>query len=287
MTSVSIDFVAGSHGNFLEYVCNKFIAKVPITDGPFTDLGTSHNKNQSYYDHAVFRAMHYSEFQLPTKDDVIRITFGQDDLLILSSVSLFRAGDTGIDNNMLEHNTYHKLNNKLYRNLIDTINSAYPEYAISSLIPDCPRFILREFFKFGFRDPGVHGFLQKMEQITNSSAKNVFDFPFSTFYNSEMFLNKINALAKWFGELNIDNLSIQQLHADFLSKNTYTDHKEISDTIISAIKNKRYTPIPKLTLFQESYINGVLEHTYPGLEMPFMQNEYFKNTKDIIEYINV
>ena len=118
MHQVSIDFVAGSHGNFLEFVCNKFIAKVDITFSPFNSLGASHVKTQDYIDNRVFLADHYvlQRHQLTRK--IIRITFDKDDLLQLLSVCFLRAGNANIDHNLLEHNTYKKLNNINFKNLI-------------------------------------------------------------------------------------------------------------------------------------------------------------------------
>jgi hypothetical protein len=43
-------------------------------------------------------------------------------------------------------------------------------------------------------------------------------------------------------------------------------------------------PLNKLTLFKESYINAQLEKIF-NIEMPFLQEEYFTSTKEIIEYI--
>ena len=37
MIKISIDFVAGSHGHFLEYMCNRFIADIGIDFAPFKD----------------------------------------------------------------------------------------------------------------------------------------------------------------------------------------------------------------------------------------------------------
>ena len=42
---IYIDFIGGSHGNFLEFVCNVFIAKIKTANFlPFNSAGASHNK---------------------------------------------------------------------------------------------------------------------------------------------------------------------------------------------------------------------------------------------------
>jgi hypothetical protein len=52
---------------------------------------------------------------------IITIKIEHTDLLPLSQVSFLRAGDCGYDNNLLEFNTYNKLNNKMYRWVLDKL----------------------------------------------------------------------------------------------------------------------------------------------------------------------
>ena len=280
----SIDFVAGSHGNFLEFVCNRFIAKMDITFSPFNKLGASHQKSFSYRKNAVFVAKHYSELKTPLSKDVVRITFGDKDLLLLTSVSLLRAGDADIDNNMLNIDTFNKLNNIYYVDQIEKINQSYPEISLSADNPDCPRYILREFFKFGFRNSLDHGFIKKLNELQYSSEHNVFDFKFSWFYNSEVFVEQILNLANWYNNPIVDYDALYQLHQEFLERQIYKNNKTQCDDIINCVVNDINVDIPELTLFQESYINGMLEQQY-SVEMPFVQHNYFKNTKEIINYI--
>ena len=42
---IPIDFVGGSHGNFLEVTLNKYFNIVEIVDA-FTEIGTSHRKSK-------------------------------------------------------------------------------------------------------------------------------------------------------------------------------------------------------------------------------------------------
>lgn len=41
---IYIDFQGGAHGNYLEFVCNKFLANVSCNESPFNTLGASHSK---------------------------------------------------------------------------------------------------------------------------------------------------------------------------------------------------------------------------------------------------
>jgi hypothetical protein len=73
-------------------------------------------------------------------------------------------------------------------------------------------------------------------------------------------------------------------HNKFLSFIPYILHKEQCDQVINYVNQGIDFPIPKLTLFQESYINGQLENIY-SKEMPFHQDKYFTSTKDLLYYI--
>lgn len=285
MNPVSIDFVAGSHGQFLEFVCNKFIANLSETDyNPFNALGASHSRSPGYHKEKVFLATHYSNYKLTVFPTVIRIVFETSDLLNLNSVSLLRAADVGIDNDMLEQDTYNKLNNQFYISLLDNICAAYPDVQLSASNPDCPRYVLREFFKLGFKDPENHGLMQLQRQMTYDLSHKVFDFDFKNFYNTDMFVESIKTLALWLGS-KVSNLpALVELHHEFLQKQIYKDSKTQADDVILAVQTQQDTNIPRLSLLQESYINATLENLYQ-VEMPFVQPVYFSTTKQILKHL--
>lgn len=281
---IGIDFVAGSHGNFLEFVCNKYIAKIDCNFSPFGNHGTSHAKPMSYVTSRKFCANHYSVYGLPVPRKVVRITFSDNDLLLLHSASLLKAADVWLITNKLEVDTYHKLNNRHYRDLLEQLTANYPDIGLSSKNPDCPRYVLREFFKFGFLSPASHGLVKHRNLMLYNNEHTVFDFNFSCFYNKEMFLHGISELANWYG-VAVDPSGVNPLYNEFISRQKFKEHKLQVDNILSAIQSAQVVDIPKLDLLQESYINGQIERIY-NIEMPFIQEEYFTNTKDILEYIH-
>ena len=115
---IAIDFQGGAHGNYLEFVCNTLLG---ITQGmPFDLSGAAHAK--TYIGAKHFVADHWSFWPKPiTCSKVVSIQISTDDLLPLQQISLLRAGNYGIDNNSLEINTYHKLNNRDYRWVLDSL----------------------------------------------------------------------------------------------------------------------------------------------------------------------
>lgn len=126
---IYIDFQGGSHGNYLEFVCNKFLGDVSSeSDVPFNDLGASHDKK--YTDQKVFNAWHYfndsyGKRTTPESGKIISIKISEDDVLPLSAVSLLRAGNYGNDNDQLEKDTYNKLNNVDCRSTLDNLLSSF------------------------------------------------------------------------------------------------------------------------------------------------------------------
>jgi hypothetical protein len=282
---IPIDFVAGSHGNFLETILNKYFGFV-AKENTLTATGTSHNKSDSYLQQRVFWARHWFEQyrqELNTFEKIISVRFSQDDLLLLSSVSLLRAGDMNINNDNLEIDTQCKLNNEFYKDTLNLIYQSYP--FLDTEAPSIERYILREFFKFGFRDPDYNGYWIKQQQMTYLTESQVFYVDFDSFYKIDKLENMIRQLEVFVSKRFDFSQEFYQEHQRFLSFIPYIDHKNACDWIVQAVITGQDIVVPQLTLFQESYINGTLERLFQR-EMPFHQPDYFTSTKDMLYYIN-
>jgi hypothetical protein len=322
-----IDFAGGSHGNYLEFCCNKILAKIPTVGLPFSDNGSAHDRN--YQQDRVFRAGHYfhSGPDLLKNSSVIAIRFIDDDLLPLSMVSLLRSGDYNLDNNKLEINTYIKLNNPMYYSVLSNIVDAYfssyikksynkvrdpswpdvdtlddfkklPVYIQDECIhvhqiellefsleqPNCPRHILRDFFKKGFKYPSQHGLTIKQNEMTYDHSNRVYTFPYGCFYDTEQFAEQLEDLRIWCGLDTFDKTELVKLHTEFLKRQIYKDSKTQCDAVINDIIANKTFELPTLDLFQESYINAKLELHY-GQEIVETPT-WFINSKQIIDYFN-
>lgn len=284
---IPIDFVAGTHGHFLEVTLNKFFSATPVDFVPFTSLGTSHNATEEYTKNKMFHAEHWSELypeQVKEFDQVIAIKFSPDDLLYVASVSLLRAGDMQLNNDQLEIDTYNKLNNTFYKNSLDTILTSYPFLQVDQDNSNIPRYVLREFFKYGFRDTAINGYWQKQLVMQYPSSCNVFEFEFASFYNFDHLTRTIESLENFLNlkfKFGNDFAMMYKQFAEFIP---YLTHKAQCDQIIEKIISQVVVPIPKLTLLQESYINAELEKHFHK-EMPFHQDEYFNSTQLVLQYI--
>ena len=281
---ISIDYVAGSHGYFLEYVCNKHICNMNVDFLPFNSVGASHLKTKKYIENRIFHAQHFTNKGLSTSDRVIRVTYDHNDLLLLMSGAFLRIANSGIETNQLENNTYNKLTDSTYfPYLVDSINSAYPRNKISAERPDCPRYVLREFFKFGFKDPDNNGFTKVLNELVYNSSIDSIDFPYKNFYNKQLFIEGVRQISQWYDQSTLLN-SVDAIWEEFHKRQIYRNYKLESDSIIESVINLKVVPIPNLGLFQESYIDAVLEKKY-NIEMPFGQTKYFSSTGTIIDHL--
>ena len=294
---IAIDFQGGAHGNFLEFVCN-MIAGVTTNESPFNERGAAHNKK--YFSNKVFVANHYSFKPLPIiTDKVIAVKIVDDDLLPLSQISLLRAGDYGYDNNVLEIDTFNKLNNENYRWVLDTLVQSFftnqiknsydnvkdvtwpnvetleefenlPAHIkqeclevhnlvlleLNEFHPDCPRYILREFFEIGFMQPTIHGFMCMQKKMQYPDTIDVYEFAFNTFYDTDLFIDQIKKIAEWAQLVYNEWQPIVELHQQFLQRQPYKDSKKKCDYIVDQIV-KGHTA-PTVNLLEESYINAML-----------------------------
>jgi len=326
---IYIDFQGGAHGNYLQFVCNKFLAKIKTEGLPFNALGASHSKK--YLEPIVFSWGHYSfeppgnsyETPITNNSKVISIQLTYDDLLPLQSISLLRAGDYNIDPDQLEINTYSKWNNIHYRWVLDNlINSFFKDqltnsynavkdgswpdistvaefkklpdwiqeecinihnlnlYELDVDSPDCPRNVLREFFKIGFMYPEGAGFITQQKKMIYDPSNDVSIFPYSCFYNTDQFITELKKLASWSGYNFEPTVELNDLHNEFLSQQPYKHSKIYCDAILERIKNKEQFNFPKLNLLQESYLTAHLELCY-NIELS-NNLQWFTNSQEVL-----
>jgi hypothetical protein len=327
---IYIDFVGGMHGNYLEFVCNAIIAEIPVDGLPFNQKGAAHKKK--YLSPIRFKSGHFfsdpEELDKFKNEQIISIQITDDDLLPLSMISILRAGDMNISNDQLEINTYHKLNNSIYKdslkNIIDNFFNGQVQESYNAVkdpawpaveniadfknlpnwiqdecrsqhnlqlleltpeTPDCPRQVLREFFKLSFKYPEQSGFMSQQHKMTYDTSNSIHIFPFGNFYNLDQFIIEISKIAEWSGFKFTQVEKLISVHKEFLLRQPYKNAKSKCDEIINNIINR--TPnciLPKLDLMEESYINAKLE-LYYNKEMPTHNNLWFRTYEEICQYI--
>lgn len=283
---IPLDFVAGTHGHFFEYVLNRGFGFASGDFLPFTALGSSHNMPKTYKNDRAIVCGHWFEIDpvmLTNSDRVIRIVFDQDDLLLVSSLSLLRAANLDIHNDQLHVDTINKLDNPYYQTVLTEIYQAYPFLDASD--PNIPRNVLREYFKFGFANPDINGYWQKLKTMLSIPVSNEFRTHLRCFYDLDHLIKTCQDLSSWLERPFNYQSWLPQVHELFKSKVKFLQDKEQCDQILDDVVNQRSRSLPGLNLFQESYINGKLECIFKK-EMPFHQDQYFTNTGDMLHYIH-
>lgn len=128
---IHIDFQPGTHGNYLEFVCNKIAGIVEPGALPWNSSDAAHEPK--YCAEPMFFSAHYSfdvnGVSRERKDRIfkriISIQIEPNDLLALIQVNMLRAGDYRVDNDQLEVNTFNKLNNIDKRFLLDALMDGF------------------------------------------------------------------------------------------------------------------------------------------------------------------
>ena len=126
---ILIDFPGGAHGNYVEYICNRFLAGVKTNPSPFKSSGVSHAKE--YYSPIKFEAKHYFQFEPKSVlgSTLISIQVKQQHLIQLIAINFLRAGEGNIDVRKLEDTLYDRLK-VTNTGMIDSIRKNYINQSI-------------------------------------------------------------------------------------------------------------------------------------------------------------
>jgi hypothetical protein len=103
MYQVAIDFDPGTHGHFLEYICNKYIFNISVSNSPFFKSGSSHaiNLDTDYQQNKQIISGHYTyQNSLPVEDKVVYIKHNPKfDLILLNNIFYRCYNDNGVSVN--------------------------------------------------------------------------------------------------------------------------------------------------------------------------------------------
>jgi hypothetical protein len=280
---IYIDFVGGSHGNFLQKVLNNLVNGTK--ELPFDNTGAAHKFIN--FSKTMFQSDHYSVYNKQKKlKKVIKINFQTYNLVKLTCLLMRRASGTDIDVDTLENNTVEKLSNTCFEEMLPIIYNSYKAQLIDyATTPSVPRHILREFFKFGFLEPEKTGLMVDLSKLHYQPDVQYIEFEFDWFYNFEHFVNGISRIINFFDiKVKYDDNDLRYFYNNFIKNNQYINVDTEMQSIFDMILQNKLEKIPKINLVQEAWLNAQLEKTY-NIEMPFWQNQYFTHTSEVIDYI--
>ena len=295
MKEIQVDFLPGTHGHFLTFVLDKLLLNEEITQtSPFTSIGTSHNFWDIGY---PVTAGHWSVPKMPAKwwkvkgkpnlgNNVILITVRDPDIIAVVQLGYLRAADNNCDLNTLEIDTYNKILKLNYQNT----HNLNIDLNLRSEQPDCPREILRHYFKEKFvsflrKEHTQHNWVEEFKQYSQFrkfKKRNVFYFPYSDFYDHDKFLNNIKAIQVFF-DLEFKDFDIVNLHQHFLKNQPCRDSVQKIEGILKNIRDRKEQILPCLNIIEEAYINSKVEEMSGFVnKLPIGPSEFPKLVTELV-----
>ena len=269
---VLIDFYGGTHGNFLEFVLNKYILEIESANfTPFTETGTSHIKTLAYNEDKRFICNHYSfnDVEIPAGNNAV-IQILSDKYSIYNSV--LRAGDVPLDIKNLEYNTLEKLTHKK--------NHPYAQDIVRQMGErvDYPRSRLRNIFYAKFNEQKE---LKKLQNFKDHGLPT-FEFPVSSLNDFNNFVNYIGKISIFVGKIGWEyKVNLYDLWSQFINKNygfhSFNKCNKIIKNILTATDSNF-----ECDLIEEAYINSYITDAFNiHDDITFEMDIYPNNTKDI------
>lgn len=322
---IGVLFQGGTHGNYLEFVLNRFLANVPVANKlPFNHKGAAHSK--LYLGAQQFQA--YESREKAQHQPVVIVQVKPDDLLQLICISLLRTGDFGTDPERLDIDTYNLMDNLDYRPVRDFIQrvffiepliegynrvrqSNWPDISnfddydqlpadirhsceqthrleltrFDAANPNCPRYVLREFYKLSFQNPSP-GQLTDQQLLDQVNSPKRHWFPYQAFYSLDQFQQAVRDVASWANMPFEPSNDFIDLHLEFLKRQPYKDSKRICDNIVDGIVRGDNFELPKLNVVQEGYVDAQLE-LRTGQPVPLNKSQWFVRSVDAASALKI
>jgi hypothetical protein len=266
---VALDFAPGLHGHFLEYVCNRYIFKVPFTkQNIFQSSGACHpiNVDSVYQKNKIVIQGHYSSFNLQYPADTTQIIFVKHnsifDLILLTNM-FYRCHPNSI--NVDDFN-------------VDVIKSLQLDLMFNDVATDQQ---LRNNWYSKLTER--HFEMTEKKQLTNLETYN---FDYGSFFQLDQFLLELKKVADFLGNTFVFDKSLVVLWKEFISYNQgyqlYNNGNYLFDQIVSNNSSSIGTDW-KL----QAYLNYKISSTFKLYDHPdlFKKEEYPSNTKQIYELI--
>lgn len=312
-----IDYVGGTHGHYLEFLCNKYIEGLPdMPASPFNTYGTSDTvvttamgeKGVAPW-HARHFYMHPSGFDtsLPT----VKILFDLRDILLVVATNISRASRAhGVDASFdtLHINTYNKLFGTPRAFMLEEIKEKFNSYNwydfdFNSNQPHCPIYVLREYFKdhwFTNQSPVMRERYFMMQETLyrpmwpdyehkehpNHIAEKQMTVQFRDFYDYSAFLDMLRDIAAFVGKTFVvpENNELLDIFNEFVSNNPYADIQTKMAERLNAIDNYEILDITDCNVLEQAYIEDLYSTRYK-IEFKYRE-DWFTDTKELAEYID-
>jgi hypothetical protein len=294
---IQIDFQGGAHGNYLEFICNSMcgIARgLPFNSAGASHAKQYMGEKVFVANHYSFTDMELGEKVISiqhNEDDLLSLNqisllragdYGYDNNYLeintynkLNNIHYRWVLDNIIDNFFKDQiqNSYNNVKDVSWPD-VHTLDDFFqlPDHIrneclnvhnlklleLNSTHPDCPRYILREFFQIGFENPSQQGFMHQQTTRINYGDRQVYIFPFRCFYDTNFFIDQLKQIASWAKIQYNQYDKIIEIHQEFLQRQPYAHSKIRCDAIVQNIIHGKSVDDAR-DLLEEAYINAQLK----------------------------
>lgn len=266
---IKIDYFAGMHGKFLEYVVNVFIMKClpSSTDILATELGTAHNASNDYHKNKIVYSGTYSvwnQLTFDSTDRIIRISadYNNDDLFfIILTNAIIRTDDRGFDGYIAN------IRPDIVSDSVKHRNFWYDRLLNRHFYSDLDFFYNPTLFR--------------------SCPNDIFEFTYESFQSLPSFLKEINRLAFWLNQTFYPCDELCSLWQRWVDGNQGLISFNKCSRILENIFLNRSCDID-CTVLEEAWINVNISKICRVYEGKIFNNtEYPSNTQEIREDLKI
>ena len=260
---IKIDFHGSTHGHFLEYVSNVYIMQTtPSRRNIFKAPSFSaHNPDHYYFKDRIIECGHFSDpiynLTITDQDQMIRIVIDQSNdntFFIAFTNLLFKAGDVGIERQLL--------------NISDSIRA------------DRTKFRNTLYSKFNEREKYANYYGNFLP-----ATSPVFEFKVESFFSFKNFCVELSKLADFLNQTFFVEQSLYLLWEEFITKNQgWQSYIKCNQVLEHSLANKDSSI--DCTVLEEAWINYNLSQVCKLYTGPsFEGGQYPTNTQLIYEII--
>jgi len=268
MIKVALDFYPGLHGHFLEYVCNRYIFKVPCNkDQLFQSSGAMHpiNTDIEYQKNKIVHRGHYSSFNNPHPNKTNHIIFIKHnpiyDIILLTNI-FYRCHADTINVDDFNVDEINKLHTTVISNSSDPFELKSNWYAK----------LTERHFELADTQPTVD--------------LPTFYFDYYNFFKLDSFLLELKKLAKFLNNTFCYDDSLAKLWMEFINRNQGYQLYCTSNELFTNIVNDIDTVIPNDWKIH-AYLNYKLSTIFDVYDNPalFGSEPYPSSTQKVYQMI--
>ena len=270
---IQIFYHAGTFGNLLRWMLDRFspLCKFKDQDDPWDSDNGVHGEwdYQERFKRAHQVAIPYANAKIDPDADKIVISFRLDDLLFIERLNWYRVPG-------------HKIANRGYQGFVKNFDQATLDRL--SVSKDCDsEMVAKELFKMQLHDEFNHLLWNKI--IGAMEDKNNHQFPIYCLWDEKSLAKELAIISEKYNlQLQLNKSIISNITAN-IGQHYVVKTKDRAKDVLNAITNKKELDCGNLDIFEQSFIEVILEKQNDKLMFAYGTN-WFNNTKQIIEYMD-